>query len=403
MAALNDRANKILSVLFDYEEISEETLRLIYGKKKYSKNIINKLLDKKLIKRGVLKIKASKKAKYEATSIHLSSLGQKELFRYGVDSADCRRKRVGGSKWIERIMKTSDSVLTCCVAGCVGYKKAGYPHEMCLLEDVEHPFLNINPFMDQVQNMDVELLISLIRKYGVIFSMTDIRRDLKYLTQDGNHWNSSSATGLLLAENGPYMVYHANHGYLAMARSGELNFSIKLMTYLNAQGIYSDRYGMMDGVRKAIIFVRDKVSVRRLVQNTYLLNYKAFQEFNESYIIPISQEGVQYLKLIMHHSDFRQSLLDVLLQKHNCVANTNLFEGYKYPVVSEDGIRIFYGIEMDLLLLHEVYKEGLEIYILCLEWQVEYYKSIFGEKVSFITITQKSIEKILLNKNLAQE
>ena len=42
MAALNDRANKILSVLFDYEEISEETLRLIYGKKKYSKNIRNK-------------------------------------------------------------------------------------------------------------------------------------------------------------------------------------------------------------------------------------------------------------------------------------------------------------------------------------------------------------------------
>lgn len=396
MAILNDKAKKILNALFDYKELSEEVLCLIYGKRLYSKKIINMLIKNKFIKKSNLKIKVANKVKYDNISIHITQEGREELSRTRSDLEKIdKRRRVGGAKWIERIMKTSDSVLICCVAGCIGYKKAGEPDTMYALDRMDMPYIGLSLFTDQEKNVNDQLVRDLIKNYGIIYSMTDIRRELKHLTQDGNHWNSSSATGLLLAKNGPYMVYYANNGYLAMARSGERNFSVKLMTYLMAHGIYKEQYEMMDGIRKAIIFVRDKISLRRLIQNTFRLNYRAFQEFNSTYIIPITQEGANYLNLITQNPDFRQRLLGVLMNQYNCVANPDLFNTYKYPLKTADEILIYYGIEMDLYLLNEVYQEDTEMYIVCIDWQKEYYRSIFGERASYITITQQAIERML--------
>lgn len=403
MASYEERKRGILSLLFDYEELSEEVLRMVLGDTRHSRRILNSMLEEGVIRQSSMLIK-NNGIRYKTSTCYITKKGKQVLSGKEIENND----RTGSNTEHERKKKVSDSIIMCCKAGCIGYRKTGYPEFYNYAQTTG--YLNINPFaVNEIENIqgyevvhnhfDCKRLKPLMDSHGVVFNMKQIRAYYEVTTDDAKHFKFSSATGILLGRYNPYFMYHANEGYLSSSRSGEENFVEQITLHLHRYGVYqmnSIGISREDGIDKAIIFVNNKISFRRLIKNYYGVNYGSFEQFKITHIIPTTMDGVHFLKLQTQNSDFRQIALNILL-KIGYKPRGYSMDNYLYPMVDKNGKKVYYGLDMDLRGILHIYKNITEnsgvvdFRIFCLDWQRGYYQTIFGSKAVFTAITTEML------------
>ena len=414
MEKIDQRKRKLASILFTYEEVSEEVLRLLLGDKSRARFILKAMFREEVIKKSKQNVKDENKKKlYATTSVYLTTQGKRLVC--GEDAEVPSRK--DSVKNLERTKKVSDSILMCCVAGCVGLRKTGYP-EYYRLYDPETGYLHINPFAlgeakqeingIEIMESDFQLdaLIPLKDKYGVVIPMKEIREFYKLSKDDVNHYNFSSSTGVLLGKYSPYFLYHANEGYLSTSKGGENSLMKQITLHLFRQGVYTmgknDLFNIANGIpfHKAILFVNNKVDFRRFIKNHYNLNYAAFEQYKEAIVIPTNSDGANFLKLQIMNNGFKDTTINAFCKSGYTLRNEKI-DNFAFPLLDKSGKKVYYGINMDINSLTYMYKyvqdnDGeIDFKILCLKWQKGYYQSLLGQEITCVTIDEGKVAKYI--------
>lgn len=418
LRSFESRKYEILSLLTDYTRISKEVLTLVLGGSSHSRRILKRMEDEGFVKNTKVDITdKNKKHKYYTAFIKICYKGKTELNELGIEDFVHERS----SNALERYKKVADSVITCCVAGCIGYKKLGYPEYYNL--DKTEEYNDINPFAaertESINGYEVgessfnyEKAITVINGSGIVISAKDIRNYFELTTDDVNHFRFPSATGVLLSKSGPYFLYHANEGYLSVTKAGEENFTEQVMLHLYRCGICKMELssgGFLSSNKNGIVFINNIVDFRRFIKNQYKIrdiSYQSFQVFRTISIIPTSVHGVELLKLLktFGSGEIKQSVIKILL-KNGYQLRSEVSDSYLYPIIDKKGKKVYYGIDMDLNAILELQKDvqanegNQEFRIVCFAWQKEFYKTILGNEVLFVSINPVVLTNELENGN----
>lgn len=160
-------------------------------------------------------------------------------------------------------------------------------------------------------------------------------------------------------------------------------------------------------IDRGIIFVRNKKDFKRLVRNKYKFGTTRFNNFTYMHIIPEKAEGVDFLYLLNHMQDLTYSVIQHIIAGGEY--QYNQMNRYAIYFLLEDvfGTMVYYGVDMNYNTLAEVYYESqnaeIDFSILCLDWQEEYYRSLFGDDREYIILNTGFIKGLCAKQNINQQ
>lgn len=425
--SLNDRIHKLLSL---FDDVSQEILLVKVNTKRSLQNALYKLDSAEKVKSSKIKVN-----KYLFRTYHYTDTFKEQLFLREPENypqfSTIEKRKVNAIN-LSRATKISDSMCMGMMADLVyipsqkislrkmsgaakkdekkeeknsmeyGRQQTTSPSvwKSNLIQEYNDLSYSVNP--NFIPNYDEEIDPKELLKKGVMYASYEMGNALRIDEDDVNHNKFTTITGLLLTDEEAFCLYNAGQGYMSWLTSGE-NSQASTLGYVLSE-IYP-QYGPLYYIPNSILFVRDIKYMKEIVEGiqkgpTLHLPGKGFDRM---LLIPITNEGVTLLWAIAKHPKLCDSVAEIFqagegFKKTN--VNTKIF-----PVLNkEEGTPYCILIDMDLQKMRAINRvveesEHEKVSVVCLEWQVEWFKLILPENTKYVTIKDAALVKIV-NRHL---